>query len=132
MLKCRAFSIISYMWAIYLFSFFCAVCLGLLSTPEGDWCCSNCKDKSVSCRKISSGDSNAARPIMIRLTRVVKEPEVDIGGCCVCRLVNCYNLLLSILCMAGAIVSFSIPLSFAIKQLLGFELDLYVNFFFFF
>lgn len=64
---------------------FHTACLGLLSTPQDDWCCSSCKDKSVSCRKMCPGDSNASRPIMIRLTRVVREPEVDIGGCCVCR-----------------------------------------------
>lgn len=55
------------------------------SRPEGDWCCSNCKDNLVPGRKMISGDSSLARPIVIRLTRVVKEPEYEIGGCGICR-----------------------------------------------
>ncbi|KAI4340092.1 hypothetical protein MLD38_024962 [Melastoma candidum] len=65
---------------------FHAACLGLDSVPEGDWCCSNCMDKSLPGKKAISGDINTSgRQIFIRLTRVVKEPEYDIGGCCVCR-----------------------------------------------
>ncbi|OMO66195.1 Zinc finger, PHD-type [Corchorus capsularis] len=51
-------------------------CLNLEHCPEGDWRCANCTDKS---------NSGVARPIVIRLTRVVKAPEVEIGGCVVCR-----------------------------------------------
>lgn len=62
------------------------VCLNLDSIPEGDWHCTNCRDKSGPGRKASAGESsNIARPIIIRLTRVVKAPESEIGGCVVCR-----------------------------------------------
>ncbi|KAK4801377.1 hypothetical protein SAY86_021864 [Trapa natans] len=64
---------------------FHAACLGMHARPEGDWCCSNCKDSFVPGRKMISGDSSLAKPIVIRLTRVVKEPEYEIGGCAICR-----------------------------------------------
>ncbi|GKV05784.1 hypothetical protein SLEP1_g17751 [Rubroshorea leprosula] len=55
-------------------------CLGLPCFPEGEWFCSNCIDK------FGSGQSpNMSRPIFIRLTRVVKAPEFQIGGCAICR-----------------------------------------------
>lgn len=56
---------------------FHAACLGLHSVPESGWHCLNCED--------NTGDERGARPIMIRLTRVDKEPEYEVGGCVVCR-----------------------------------------------
>ncbi|KAH8506172.1 hypothetical protein H0E87_013123 [Populus deltoides] len=56
---------------------FHAACLDLHDTPEGAWHCPNCN-------KLGHG-GNFARPIVIRLTRVVKTPEYDVGGCAVCR-----------------------------------------------
>ncbi|KAF8397526.1 hypothetical protein HHK36_016444 [Tetracentron sinense] len=65
---------------------FHTACLELQDVPEGDWYCPYCKDKFELGRKASSGESsNAVRPITIRLTRVVKAPETEIGGCVVCR-----------------------------------------------
>lgn len=58
-----------------------AACLGLQCTPTSGWLCSYCRDKFVPGRK-TVGD---AGPIMIRLTRVVKAPESEGGGCVVCR-----------------------------------------------
>lgn len=56
--------------------------------PEHDWHCPDCKDKFDPGRKTAAGESsNIARPIVIRLTRVVKAPGFEIGGCVVCRLV---------------------------------------------
>ncbi|XP_068668445.1 uncharacterized protein [Aristolochia californica] len=61
------------------------VCLGLQSIPEGDWYCPHCIDKHVSGRKANSThNSNAARPLTIRLRRVVKAPVIEIGGCVFC------------------------------------------------
>ncbi|GAU34715.1 hypothetical protein TSUD_29570 [Trifolium subterraneum] len=56
---------------------FHAACLGLHSVPDSGWHCLNCKD--------ITGDGRGVRPIMIRLTRVDKEPEYEMGGCVVCR-----------------------------------------------
>ncbi|XP_068637073.1 uncharacterized protein [Aristolochia californica] len=62
------------------------VCLGLQSVSEGDWCCPHCEDKQLSGRKANSthNTSNAARPLTIRLRRVVKAPVIEIGGCVFC------------------------------------------------
>ncbi|KAL4309092.1 hypothetical protein GQ457_01G017570 [Hibiscus cannabinus] len=61
-------------------------CLNLEHLPEGEWRCANCADEHGSGRKAVSGEaSSTARPIVIRLTRVVKAPEFEIGGCVVCR-----------------------------------------------
>ncbi|KAJ8570706.1 hypothetical protein K7X08_037678 [Anisodus acutangulus] len=60
---------------------FHAACLGLECTQTSGWLCSYCRDKFVPGRK-AAGD---AGPIMIRLTRVVKAPESEGGGCVVCR-----------------------------------------------
>jgi hypothetical protein len=62
-----------------VFSASIAACLGLHSVPDSGWHCLNCKD--------ITGDGRGVRPIMIRLTRVDKEPEYEIGGCVVCRYV---------------------------------------------
>lgn len=56
-----------------------AACLGLQCIPKGVWHCSNCN-------KFENG-GNVVRPIVIRLTRVVKTPENEVGGCVFCRLV---------------------------------------------
>ncbi|CAK7333833.1 unnamed protein product [Dovyalis caffra] len=56
---------------------FHAACLDLQDTPEGAWHCPNCNK--------FGHEGNFARPIVIRLTRVVKTPEYDVGGCVVCR-----------------------------------------------
>ncbi|XP_009796785.1 uncharacterized protein LOC107811234 isoform X2 [Nicotiana tabacum] len=60
---------------------FHAACLGVQCTPTSGWLCSYCRDNFVPGRK-TAGD---AGPIMIRLTRVVKAPESEGGGCVVCR-----------------------------------------------
>lgn len=62
---------------IMVFSISIAACLGLHSVPESGWHCLNCEDNTA--------DERGARPIMIRLTRVDKEPEYEVGGCVVCR-----------------------------------------------
>ncbi|XVE96840.1 hypothetical protein REPUB_Repub02eG0257700 [Reevesia pubescens] len=59
-------------------------CLNLEHFPEGEWRCANCTDENGPGRKAASGEA-LARPIVIRLTRVVKAPEFEIGGCAVCR-----------------------------------------------
>lgn len=60
---------------------FHAVCLGLECVPTGDWHCSHCIEKFGPGGKVA-GES---RPIILRLTRVVKAPEYEAGGCVVCR-----------------------------------------------
>ncbi|XP_022767502.1 uncharacterized protein LOC111311919 isoform X2 [Durio zibethinus] len=61
-------------------------CLNLEHFPEGEWRCASCADEHGPGRKAVSGEaSSLARPIVIRLTRVVKAPEFEIGGCVVCR-----------------------------------------------
>ncbi|XWS55694.1 hypothetical protein CRYUN_Cryun09bG0022900 [Craigia yunnanensis] len=61
-------------------------CLNLEHLPEGEWRCANCADENDPGRKAVLGEaSSMARPIVIRLTRVVKAPEFEIGGCAVCR-----------------------------------------------
>ncbi|XP_057969865.1 uncharacterized protein LOC131159172 isoform X2 [Malania oleifera] len=65
---------------------FHAACLELQFVPEGHWHCPHCKDNVGPGRTIAAGESsNIGRPIVIRLTRVVKAPETQIGGCAVCR-----------------------------------------------
>lgn len=53
-------------------------CLELQCLPEGDWRCPCCVENFCPDRKV-------ARPIRIQLTRAVKAPESEIGGCVVCR-----------------------------------------------
>ncbi|XP_039068014.1 uncharacterized protein LOC120214103 [Hibiscus syriacus] len=66
---------------------FHTACLKIEHLPEDDWLCANCSDKKGLGRKDASGEaSRIVRPIVIRLTRVVKAPEFEIGGCAVCRL----------------------------------------------
>lgn len=70
-------------------TFCAAACLDFQRVPEHDWHCPDCKDKFDPGKKTAAGEStNIARPIVIRLTRVVKAPGFDIGGCVVCRLVG--------------------------------------------
>ncbi|XP_057497970.1 uncharacterized protein LOC130782604 isoform X2 [Actinidia eriantha] len=64
---------------------FHAVCLDLQCVPEGDWHCPFCRDKFGPGRKCAGESSNMGGPIIIRLTRVVKAPESETGGCVVCR-----------------------------------------------
>jgi hypothetical protein len=52
--------------------------------PEGTWYCSSCNDGPTSCKIATASDPNL-KPIVIRLTRVVKAPESEIGGCVFCR-----------------------------------------------
>ncbi|CAA3000714.1 Histone acetyltransferase [Olea europaea subsp. europaea] len=60
---------------------FHAACLGLQCLPANDWDCPFCRDKFGPCKRVA-GES---RPIIIRLTRVVKATESGPGGCAVCR-----------------------------------------------
>ncbi|KAB1224038.1 hypothetical protein CJ030_MR2G001326 [Morella rubra] len=65
---------------------FHAACLQLEDIPGGDWHCSDCIEKVGPGRKTATGESSSLlRPIVIRLTRVVKAPEFEYGGCVVCR-----------------------------------------------
>ncbi|XP_057470587.1 uncharacterized protein LOC130759478 [Actinidia eriantha] len=64
---------------------FHAVCLDFQCTPIGDRYCPYCRDKFGPGRKSVGVSSNTGRPIIIRLTRVVKAPESETGGCVVCR-----------------------------------------------
>ncbi|KAJ8426530.1 hypothetical protein Cgig2_022537 [Carnegiea gigantea] len=49
--------------------------------PDSDWCCSNCNDR----KEDMKDSSNNCKPIIIRLTRVVKTSETESGGCVLCR-----------------------------------------------
>ncbi|KAF5799354.1 putative histone acetyltransferase chromatin regulator PHD family [Helianthus annuus] len=60
---------------------FHAVCLGLEGVPSEDWHCPYCRDSVGSGRKAAA----EFRPIVIRLTRVVKVREYETGGCVICR-----------------------------------------------
>lgn len=72
------------------FLFSCAACLKFQSMPEGTWYCSSCSDGSVSSKKATAtGPSGNSKSILIRLSRVVKAPESEIGGCVFCRFVAC-------------------------------------------
>ncbi|KAF5193095.1 Acyl-CoA N-acyltransferase with RING/FYVE/PHD-type zinc finger domain-containing protein [Thalictrum thalictroides] len=65
---------------------FHADCLDSQCAPEGNLCCPYCKDKIGIPGKVASSESSGnVRPITIRLTRVVKAPATEIGGCVVCR-----------------------------------------------
>ncbi|CAN1135322.1 Increased DNA methylation 1 [Linum perenne] len=52
-------------------------CLEQQFIPEGVWHCPDCKDIGP--------EENLARTNVIRLKRVVQNPEYDVGGCVVCR-----------------------------------------------
>ncbi|CAI9762037.1 unnamed protein product [Fraxinus pennsylvanica] len=60
---------------------FHAACLGLQCLPANDWHCPFCRDKFGPCKRAAE----ESRPNIIRLTRVVKAPESEPGGCVVCR-----------------------------------------------
>ncbi|KAK9123526.1 hypothetical protein Sjap_013128 [Stephania japonica] len=64
---------------------FHAGCLELRCTPEGGWNCPYCKDKIELGGKLLNESSGRIRRITIRLTRIVRDPESEIGGCAVCR-----------------------------------------------
>ncbi|XP_010529847.1 PREDICTED: uncharacterized protein LOC104806575 isoform X3 [Tarenaya hassleriana] len=65
---------------------FHTACLKFQSKPEGTWYCSSCNDRPVSSKMVTTADpSSNSKPIVIRLTRVVKAPESEIGGCVFCR-----------------------------------------------
>uniref|UniRef100_A0A1J3DEN4 Chromodomain-helicase-DNA-binding protein 4 n=1 Tax=Noccaea caerulescens TaxID=107243 RepID=A0A1J3DEN4_NOCCA len=63
---------------------FHTACLKFQSMPEGTWYCSSCNDGTISSKLATAIDPNS-KPIVIRLTRVVKAPESEIGGCVFCR-----------------------------------------------
>ncbi|XP_010515870.1 PREDICTED: uncharacterized protein LOC104791636 isoform X2 [Camelina sativa] len=63
---------------------FHTVCLKFQSMPEGTWYCSSCNDGPISFKTATSANPNL-KPIVIRLTRVVKAPGNEIGGCVFCR-----------------------------------------------
>ncbi|KAF8110618.1 hypothetical protein N665_0081s0048 [Sinapis alba] len=65
---------------------FHTACLKFQSMPEGTWYCSSCSDGSVSSKKATAtGPPGNSKSILIRLSRVVKAPESEIGGCVFCR-----------------------------------------------
>ncbi|KAJ4971268.1 hypothetical protein NE237_004367 [Protea cynaroides] len=64
---------------------FHTACLEIQCIPESDWQCPYCKDKFDFDRSASIGESSTVKPITIRLTRVVRAPATEIGGCAVCR-----------------------------------------------
>uniref|UniRef100_A0A7N0RHM4 PHD-type domain-containing protein n=1 Tax=Kalanchoe fedtschenkoi TaxID=63787 RepID=A0A7N0RHM4_KALFE len=61
-------------------------CLETPCVSEGEWFCPYCKDKAGTGRKTAAGDpSTVPKSLVIRLNRVVKAPELESGGCVVCR-----------------------------------------------
>ncbi|KAI3793681.1 hypothetical protein L1987_36301 [Smallanthus sonchifolius] len=60
---------------------FHAGCLGPEGVSSKDWHCPYCRDSVASGRKASV----ESRPIVLRLTRVVKAREYETGGCVICR-----------------------------------------------
>ncbi|KAJ0704641.1 putative histone acetyltransferase chromatin regulator PHD family [Helianthus annuus] len=60
---------------------FHAGCLGLEGVSSEDRHCTYCRDSVGSGRKATA----ESRPIVIRLTRVVKAREYETGGCVICR-----------------------------------------------
>ncbi|KAI3799462.1 hypothetical protein L1987_34760 [Smallanthus sonchifolius] len=60
---------------------FHAGCLGPEGVSSKDWHCPYCRDSVASGRKASA----ESRPIVVRLTRVVKAREYETGGCVICR-----------------------------------------------
>lgn len=60
---------------------FHADCLGVDGVSSEDWQCPFCRDSIGSGRKAAA----ESRPIVIRLTRVVKAREYETGGCVICR-----------------------------------------------
>ncbi|RZC78682.1 hypothetical protein C5167_002882 [Papaver somniferum] len=64
---------------------FHGVCLELQCLPEGDWNCPYCDDKIQADGMSAFSESGVSRPLTIRLSRVVRAPAAEIGGCVVCR-----------------------------------------------
>ncbi|KAJ0259634.1 Acyl-CoA N-acyltransferase with RING/FYVE/PHD-type zinc finger domain-containing protein [Hirschfeldia incana] len=65
---------------------FHTACLKFQSMPEGTWYCSSCSDGSLSSKKVTAtGPPGNSKSILLRLSRVVKAQESDIGGCVFCR-----------------------------------------------
>ncbi|KAI3809426.1 hypothetical protein L1987_25398 [Smallanthus sonchifolius] len=60
---------------------FHAACLELEGVSSEDWHCPYCRESVGSGRKAAA----ESRPIVIRLTRVVKVREYETGGCVICR-----------------------------------------------
>lgn len=56
-------------------------CLGFHSLPTRDWRCQDCGDIGP----LGRGVPRDPKPIVVRMKRVVKEPEYELGGCVVCR-----------------------------------------------
>ncbi|PWA99123.1 zinc finger, PHD-type [Artemisia annua] len=61
---------------------FHAACLELEGLSSEDWQCPYCRDSIGSGRKAAAAES---RPIVLRLSRVVKAREYEAGGCVICR-----------------------------------------------
>lgn len=79
--------------------FHIAACLDSEWIPESDWHCPNCRDNFQHVSKAAAGGSSSiARPIVIRLTREFKAPEIEIGGCVLCRCVALAFIFHSFLC----------------------------------
>lgn len=79
-----------------VFSISIAACLGLHSVPDSGWHCLNCND--------NTGNGRGARPIMVRLTRVDKAPDYEMGGCVVCRLVIWLFIIYIYVCVCVTLI----------------------------
>ncbi|VFQ85155.1 unnamed protein product [Cuscuta campestris] len=61
----------------------CLCVVGVDYAPSSNWLCPHCQPRP----ERNGQDTNAeSRPIIIRLTRVVKAPSYESGGCVVCRI----------------------------------------------
>lgn len=65
---------------------FHTACLGLLSISKSFLCCSSCSDELMLLGKvIADGNSTPGKSVVLRLKRVVKMLEFEIGTCAICR-----------------------------------------------